>query len=426
MNILIVGSGGREHALAWKIAQSPLVTSIASAPGNPGMASLGETFAVSPTDVAGQVALAQRLKADLVVVGPDAAVAAGLADALIEVGVAVFAPTAAAGRVESSKAFTKALAAREGIPTAPYAVFTDAAEAKAGLEAFAPPYVVKADGLTAGKGVTIAATRAEAEAAIDSAMGGRFGAAGARVVLEGFLQGEEVSLFALSDGASAMAFGSAQDHKRAYDGDLGPNTGGMGCYAPSPAFDATLEAEAMARIARPALAGLAADGTPYRGVLYVGLMLTPTGPQLVEFNARFGDPETQVMMIRLESDIVPYLLACARGGLDRLPPPVWRREAGICVVLATEGYPDAPRTGGEILLPSRFEPGVSVFHAGTALKDGRLICAGGRTLNICALGETLAEARDKAHRAIASIVFPGGFHRRDIGWRALAPTAPGR
>jgi phosphoribosylamine--glycine ligase len=426
MKILVVGSGGREHALAWKIAKSPRVTSVVCAPGNPGMAALGEVAAVAAVDVAGQVALAQRIGADLVVVGPDAAIEAGLSDALARAGIACFAPSAAAGRIESSKAFMKSFASRHGIPTAAFETFDDSAPAKVALSRFTPPYVIKADGLAAGKGVIIAPTLDEGRTAVDAILGGRFGPAGARVVIEEFMAGEEVSLFALCDGTHAIAFGSAQDHKRAFDGDKGPNTGGMGAYAPAPAFTAALQAAAMEQIVAPAMRGLAAEGAPYRGVVFAGLMLTDTGPRLVEFNARFGDPETQVLMMRLESDVVPYLLACARGGLADLPPPLWRDEAVICVVLAAEGYPATPVAGSAISLPgSGFGEGVEVFHAGTTMTGGQLTAAGGRVLNVCARAPSLAEARARAYEAIDQIGWPGGFHRRDIGWRALESRPAG-
>ena len=422
MNILLVGSGGREHALAWKIVQSPLVTHLVSAPGNPGMAKLGETRAVAATDVAGQVALAKEIGADLVVIGPDAAVAAGLADALADAGVACFGPTAAAGRLESSKAFTKAFADRHGLPTARYGVFEAAAPAKAFLDRFTAPYVVKADGLAAGKGVVIAPDRASAEAAIDDALGGRFGAAGARLVIEEFLEGEIASLFALSDGKTSLIFGGAQDAKRAFDGDLGPNTGGMGTYSPAPALTPAVVEAARTRLIEPALAGIAAEGAPYRGVLFCEMMITAEGPKLVEFNARFGDPECQVLMLRLESDIVPYLTAAATGRLAELPAPVWRNEAAVCVVLAANGYPDAPQTGSVILgAEADLGPDVVVFHAGTGRRaDGALIAAGGRVLNVCALAPTLAEARRRAYEAIGRIDWPQGFHRTDIALKAIA------
>ena len=421
MNILLVGSGGREHALAWKIAQSPLLARLVSAPGNPGMAKLGDIRPVKATDVPNLVALAREIAADLVVIGPDATVEAGLADALALAGIPCFGPTAAAGRLESSKAFTKAFCDRHHLPTAAYGVFDQAAPAKDFLGRFQPPYVIKADGLAAGKGVVIAPTRAEAEAAIDDALGGRFGAAGARVVIEEFLPGEIVSLFALCDGEAVMLFGAAQDHKRAFDNDQGPNTGGMGTYSPAPILTPELTERARTALVEPAMRGIAAEGAPYRGVLFCEMMLTPDGPKLVEFNARFGDPECQVQMLRLQSDLVPYLMACATGRLADLPAPVWREEAAICVVLAADGYPTAPKTGSIVRgAENDLGEGVTVFHAGTARNAaGDLVAAGGRVLNVCARGETLAEARNRAYAAIARIDWPEGFHRTDIALRAV-------
>ena len=419
MNILLVGSGGREHALAWKIAQSPLATRLVAAPGNPGMAAQCELRAVAATDVAGLVALAREIAADLVVIGPETAVEAGLADALATAGIPCFGPTAAAGRLESSKAFTKAFCDRHGLPTGAYAVCETAAEAKAALARFAPPYVIKADGLAAGKGVVIAERRADADAAIDDAFGGRFGAAGARVVIEEFLEGEIGSLFALCDGETTMLFGGVQDHKRAFDGERGPNTGGMGTYSPAPVFTPELVEQVRIRLAERAFAGIAKDGAPYRGVLFVELMATAEGPKLVEFNVRFGDPECQVLMLRLESDLVPYLAACAEGRLAGMPQPKWRDEAAVCVVVAAKGYPGTPTAGGEIAIPADLGDAV-VFHAGTTRDEaGVLRAAGGRILNVCARGATLREARDKAYAAVAKIHYPDGFHRTDIGWRAL-------
>ncbi|RAK64352.1 phosphoribosylamine--glycine ligase [Phenylobacterium kunshanense] len=421
MNILLVGSGGREHALAWKIAASPLVKRLVAAPGNPGMAAQCEVRSVAATDVPALVALATEIAADLVVIGPESAVAVGLGDALQTAGIPCFGPVAQAGQLESSKAFTKAFTDRYGLPTSAYAVCESADDAKRALDRFEPPYVIKADGLAAGKGVVIAPERGEAEAAIDDAFGGRFGAAGARVVVEEFLEGEIGSLFALCDGKNSMLFGWAQDHKRAFDGDQGPNTGGMGTYSPAPVFTPELVEQVRTRLVEPAFAGIAADGAPYRGVLFVELMATKTGPKLVEFNVRFGDPECQVLMLRLESDLVPYLVACAEGRLAEMPPPVWRDEAAICVVLAAKGYPDQPAAGGEIRgADADFGPDVAVFHAGTRLDEvGVLRAAGGRVLNVCARAATLREARDKAYAAIAQIDFPDGFCRTDIGWRAL-------
>jgi len=421
MNILLVGSGGREHALAWKIAASPLVSRLVAAPGNPGMAAQCELRAVSATDVESLVALAQDIAADLVVIGPESSVAAGLGDALAAAGIPCFGPSAEAGQLESSKAFTKAFCDRYGLPTSAYAVCENAAEAKAALDRFQPPYVIKADGLAAGKGVVIATERAEAEAAIDETFGGRFGAAGARVVIEEFLEGEIGSLFALCDGKDSMVFGWAQDHKRAFDGEQGPNTGGMGTYSPAPVFTPELVEQVRTRLVEPAFAGIAADGAPYRGVLFVEFMATKHGPKLVEFNVRFGDPECQVLMLRLESDLVPYLMACAQGRLADMPPPVWSEESAVCVVVAADGYPGTPKAGGRIGgTDADFGAGQLVFHAGTRRDEaGVLRASGGRVLNVCAKGADLREARDRAYAAVDAIDFPDGFCRRDIGWRAL-------
>lgn len=422
LTILLVGSGGREHALAWKISASPLTKRLVAAPGNPGMAGLCEVRPVSATDVDGLLALAREIAADLVVIGPESAVDAGLADALAKAGIACFGPTAQAGQLESSKAFTKAFTDRHGLPTAAYRVCEDVDAARLALDAFSPPYVIKADGLAAGKGVVIAETRAEAVAAVEDALGGRFGTAGARVVIEEFLVGEIGSCFALCDGKTSMLFGGAQDHKRAYDGELGPNTGGMGTYSPAPVFTPELDEQIRTRLAEPAFAGIAAEGAPYRGVLFVEFMATAEGPRLVEFNVRFGDPECQVLMLRLESDLVPYLVACASGRLNEMKPPVWRDEAAVCIVMAADGYPDSPVTGSIIRGAEQdFGPEVVVFHAGTRRDaDGTLRASGGRVLNVCARGATLKGALDKAYAAVDAIDWPGGFHRRDIGWRALA------
>jgi phosphoribosylamine---glycine ligase len=421
MNVLLVGSGGREHALAWKIAQSPQLRRLVAAPGNPGIAALCECRSVGVTDVEGLAALAREIAADLVVVGPEAALEAGLADRMAEVGIPCFGPTASAARLETSKAFTKAFAARHGLPTGGYETCETIAAARAALDRFEPPYVIKADGLAAGKGVVIAKDRAEAEVAVEDMLGGRFGGAGARVVIEAFLEGEEASLFALSDGQTAVLFGAAQDHKRAFDGDEGPNTGGMGTYSPAPVVTPAVLEAAERTLIRPTVAGLAAEGTPYRGVLFAGLMIDGGAPSLVEFNARFGDPECQVLMLRLNSDLLPYLYAAATGTLAALPPPEWRHEAAICVVLAARGYPDAPEKGSVITGADQdFGPEVAIFHAGTALRaDGALVAAGGRVLNVCARGATLAAARERAYAALARIHWPEGFHRTDIAWRAL-------
>jgi phosphoribosylamine--glycine ligase len=420
MNILLVGSGGREHALAWKIAQSPLLKRMVAAPGNPGIAEVCETRAVGVTDIDALVALAQEIEADLVVAGPESSLEAGLADRLAELSIPCFGPTAEAAQLETSKAFTKQFCDRHGLPTAGYGVFEDAQTAKDYLNQFDAPYVIKADGLAAGKGVVIAQDRAEADAAIDDMLGGRFGAAGARVVIEEYMTGEEASLFALTDGVTSILIGSAQDHKRAYDGDQGPNTGGMGTYSPTPVLTEALTLEAWASMIQPAVTGMADENMPYRGVLYAGLMLTPTGPRLVEFNARFGDPECQVLMLRLKSDLLPLLYACATGDLANAPVPEWHNDAAICVVLAAKGYPDSPEAGTVIAgAGADFGPDVKVFHAGTVLEGSVLKAAGGRVLNVCARGATLAQARERAYAAVDKIDWPGGFHRRDIGWRAL-------
>jgi len=422
MNILLVGSGGREHALAWKIAQSPLVRRLVIAPGNPGMEKLGELRPVKADDVVGLVALAQDIGADLVVVGPEIALAAGLADRLEELGIACFGPTAKAAQLETSKAFSKAFLERHGIPTAGYGVHEDAASAKAALSGFNPPYVIKADGLAAGKGVAISPSRQDAEAEIDWMLGGKFGQAGARVVIEEFMEGEEGSLFALCDGQGAVLIGGAQDHKRAFDGDTGPNTGGMGAYSPAPVLSEEVVSVAYANVIQPTLRGMALEGAPYRGVLYAGLMVTPDGPKVVEFNARFGDPECQVLMMRLDGDIVPYLLACGQGNVMDLPAPSFKPQSVICVVLAAQGYPQSPLEGSIIRGAEQdFGPDVQVFHAGTKRRDdGMLVSAGGRVLSICAQGDTLEQARERAYAAVAAIDWPAGFFRSDIGWRALS------
>ena len=421
MNILLVGSGGREHALAWKIAQSPLVKRLVIAPGNPGMEKLGELRPVKVTDADQLAAVAREIRADLVVVGPESALEKGLADRLNAAGIPCFGPTAKAAQLETSKAFSKAFMERHEIPTAGFGVYERLHEARQALTVFKPPYVIKADGLAAGKGVAISPTKREAEREIEWMLGGRFGQAGARVVIEEFMAGEEGSLFALSDGRHYVLLGGAQDHKRAYDGDLGPNTGGMGAYSPAPVFTPELVEAAERDVVAPVIAGMAREGMPYRGVLYAGLMATDEGPKVVEFNARFGDPECQVLMMRLAGDIVPVLLACARGDLSRTPPPEFLPETVICVVMAAQGYPDSPVEGSIIRGAEQdFGPHVQVFHAGTRRQeDGQLVAAGGRVLNICARGKDVAQARERAYAAIKKIDWPGGFNRTDIGWRAL-------
>jgi phosphoribosylamine--glycine ligase len=419
MNILIIGSGGREHALAWKIRRSPLVTKLFCAPGNPGIAQEAECAALDPADHSAIVAFARAHAIDLVVVGPEAPLVAGLADALSAAGIKVFGPTAAAARLEGSKGFTKDLCARMGIPTGAYERFNNAPRAKAYARRMGAPIVVKADGLAAGKGVTVAMTLDAALDAIDACFEGAFGGAGAEVVVEEFLEGEEVSFFCLCDGAVALPFGSAQDHKRVGDGDTGPNTGGMGAYSPAPAFTPQIEARVMHEIVEPTLRGMAEIGAPFSGVLFAGLMLTAQGPKLIEYNTRFGDPECQVLMTRLDGDLVPLLLAAAEARLSEVSAR-WHDEAALTVVMAAEGYPGTPRKGTAISGLDRAEAsGAKVFHAGTALADGKLVANGGRVLNVTATGATVSAAQASAYRAVDLIDWPGGFCRRDIGWRAV-------
>lgn len=423
MRILVVGGGGREHALCWAIAASPLCTKLFCAPGNAGIAQIAECVDVPAEDLAGQVALAKRETIDFVVVGPEGPLVAGLADRLAEAGIKVFGPSAKAAQLEGSKGFTKELCRRHNIPTAAYERFTDLAKAETYIKTIGAPIVVKADGLAAGKGVVIAETVEQALAAVrDMLSGNRFGAAGASVVVEEFMEGEEASLFALCDGEHALALAGAQDHKRAFDDDTGPNTGGMGAYSPAPILDAGMIERAMREIVLPTVRGLKAEGMPYRGVLYAGLMIGAKGPRLVEYNCRFGDPETQVLMMRLKSDIVPALLACAEGGLGHFDLR-WSADAALTVVMAAKGYPDAYRKGTEIrnLTAASKVEGVEIFHAGTRFgPDGAIILAnGGRVLNVTALAPTVEEARSRAYRAIDLVDWPEGFCRRDIAWRAV-------
>ena len=355
----------------------------------------------------------------LVVIGPEAPLVEGLADSLRAEGVPVFGPNRAAAQLEGSKHFTKALCDRAGIPTAGYVHATALEEAKAALDRFEPPYVLKADGLAAGKGVVISETREEAEAALAEMFGGQFGSAGAEVVIEEFMRGEEASLFAITDGKTVVPFGTAQDHKRVGEGDTGPNTGGMGAYSPAPVLTPELEKRAMAEIVRPTVAKMAEEGTPYSGVLYAGLMLTEDGPKLVEYNARFGDPECQVLMMRFAGDLVETMLACAEGRLGELPPPEFSADTTLIVVMAARGYPGTPEKGGTIELDEAKSDGAKVFHAGTALKDGKLVANGGRVLNVTATGANVTEAQAAAYKAVDAIDFPTGFTRRDIGWREV-------
>ncbi|MSP66585.1 MAG: phosphoribosylamine--glycine ligase [Alphaproteobacteria bacterium] len=421
MRVLVVGSGGREHALCWALAASPLLDALFCAPGNAGIAEQAACVGIAADDIPGLVAFARAERIGLVVVGPEGPLVAGLVDALQAEGIKAFGPTAAAARLEGSKGFTKDLAARAGIPTAAYGRFADAAAARAYVAAHGAPIVVKADGLAAGKGVTVAATVAEANAAIDAALGGRFGAAGASLVIEAVLAGEEASFFALVDGRHALPLATAQDHKRACDGDQGANTGGMGAYSPAPSVTPALAGQVMDRIIEPTVAAMAAAGTPFKGILYAGLMIGADGPKLLEYNVRFGDPECQVLMPRLMSDLLPALIATCDGELKRFSLR-WYDDPALCVVMAARGYPDAYQKGSEIrgLAALGGIPGVTVFHAGTAREGERLIATGGRVLGVTATAPTLAEARLRAYRAVDCIDWPGGFCRRDIGARALA------
>src|SRR6267154_1677268 len=417
MRVLVVGSGGREHALAWAIAASPLVDQVYCAPGNAGIAEDAECVPIAVGDTAGLIAFCHKAAIDFVVVGPEAPLVAGLVDALESAGIAAFGPSQAAAALEGSKGFLKDLCAREGIPTAAYRRFRDAAAAKAYIAAQGAPIVVKADGLAAGKGVTVAATLAEAYAAVDMALGeARFGAAGAEIVVEECLQGEEASFFALVDGTNALPLAAAQDHKRVGDGDTGPNTGGMGAFSPTPLVTPAVEDIVMERIILPTVRAMHHDGRPFKGVLYAGLMLTEAGPQLLEYNVRFGDPECQVLMMRLRSDLMPALIA-TRDGILKEVDLRWYDEAALCVVRAARGYPDDPQRGSEIrgLDAAASDPETKIFHAGTRHDGDRLLADGGRVLGVTALGRDLGAARDRAYRAVDKIDWPEGFGRRDIG-----------
>ena len=415
MNILLLGSGGREDALAWRLRQSPSCERLVAAPGNPGIARWAECVGADPCDPVAMVELARSTDADLIVVGPEAPLVAGVTDALRDAGFAVFGPSAKAAQLEGSKGFTKDLCRDNGIPTADYMRVDLADDARAALDRFGLPVVIKADGLAGGKGVTVASTRAEAEAVIDAV-------GDASLVIEEFLAGEEASLFALVDGETAVPLASAQDHKRVGEGDTGPNTGGMGAYAPAPVLTPELERQAMEEIVRPTARALAAAGTPFNGVLYAGLMLTAEGPKLIEYNVRFGDPECEAIMPLIDGDFAELLHAVAAGRLADIDPPSLAPKHSMTVIVAARGYPGTPASGGlvrEIESAEQIE-GVTVFHAGTALTDSGLIAKGGRVLAVTAVADTFASARARAYRAVDQIDFADGFHRRDIGWRELA------
>jgi phosphoribosylamine--glycine ligase len=417
MNLLLIGSGAREHALAWKLAQSPLLGKLFAAPGNPGIAEHAELVAIDPADHRAVADFCIRHSIGLVVIGPEAPLVDGLADNLRTMGFRVFGPNKLAAQLEGSKGFTKDLSMRENIPTARYARASDRLAAEAALADFGLPVVVKADGLAAGKGVAIAETAEQAAAALDSVFGDSDGA----VVIEEFLEGEEVSFFALTDGETVIPFGSAQDHKRVGEGDTGPNTGGMGAYSPASLFTPEIERRTLDEIVLPTIRSMAANGAPFSGILYAGLMLTKSGPMLIEYNVRFGDPECQVLMLRLESDLLPLMVATAEGRLAEAEPPVFRDEAALAVVIAASGYPGEAARGGSIAgLDRAAASGAEIFHGGTATDaKGGLVASGGRILTVAALGEDVAAAQRAAYQAVDSIDFPDGFARRDIGWREI-------
>lgn len=419
MNILLIGSGGREHALAWAIAASPVCGTLFAAPGNPGIGEIARTVQVKVTDHQAVIDFCRAEAIGLVVVGPEAPLVAGLADDLWAAGIKVFGPKKFPAQLEGSKGFTKDICARYDIPTAAYGRFRDKPSALAYLEAQGAPIVIKADGLAAGKGVTVAMDMDTARSAIEDIFSGKFG--GAECVIEEFLEGEEASFFVMTDGTHALPLATAQDHKRVGDGDTGPNTGGMGAYSPAPCMTPALCTEALEKIVKPTIRALSDMGHPYVGVLYAGLILTKDGPKLIEYNCRFGDPEAQVLMMRLKDDLVTLLLACCDGTLDKVSAR-WFDDVALTVVMCARGYPDEPLKGTAIrgLEAAAAMEGVEIFHAGTAAKDGMIVANGGRVLNVTARGKTVREARERAYAAVASIDWPQGFYRHDIGWRALA------
>lgn len=419
MKVLLIGSGGREHALAWKIAQSPKLTRLYAAPGNPGIAEEATLVALDTDNHAAVTDFCLKEAIDFVVVGPEGPLVAGLADVLSAAGIAVFGPSAAAAQLEGSKGFTKDLCARYDIPTGAYGRFTDAETAKAYVRDQGAPIVIKADGLAAGKGVTVAMELDEALAAVDDCFDGAFGAAGAEVVVEAYLDGEEASFFCLSDGKTALALASAQDHKRVGDGDTGPNTGGMGAYSPAPVMTPEMIERTMKEIIEPTMRGMAESGHPFSGVFFAGLMITAKGPELIEYNVRFGDPECQVLMMRMKSDLLPLLYAAATGALAGMEAE-WRDETALTVVMASKGYPGSYDKNTPIAALPAASPQTKVFHAGTAMKDGSLVATGGRVLNITAIGESASAAKDRAYSAVDGVSWDNGFYRHDIGWRAVA------
>lgn len=423
MRILLVGSGGREHALAWKLKQSKLCTSLICAPGNAGISEIVPCRPVSVEDIDGLVQLAQDEAIDFVVVGPEIPLSLGIVDRLKKIGIPAFGPSAAAARLESSKGFTKDLCQKYNIPTAAYQRFTDKSDAFAFLDKMGAPIVIKADGLAAGKGVVVALTLDEARAAVEDMLSGNaFGSSGASIVIEEFMEGEEISYFALTDGVNILPLATAQDHKRVGDGDTGPNTGGMGAYSPARLMTPALDQIVINEILKPTILGMAADGHPFQGVLYAGLMVKDGRPRLVEYNARFGDPECQTLMLRLTSDLVELLYACALGVLNTVEPPKWSDHPSLCVVMAAEGYPGVYRKNTVIrgLDKAAAIPDVQVFHAGTVNgNDGQILAVGGRVLGVCATGPDVTSARERAYKAVDQIDWPEGFCRRDIAWRAI-------
>ncbi|MEM9279507.1 MAG: phosphoribosylamine--glycine ligase [Pseudomonadota bacterium] len=419
MNILLIGSGGREHALAWKLVQSPKCSKLYCAPGNAGIAQCAECVALDIADHSAIIGFCKENDIEYVVVGPEAPLVAGLADDLQGAAIKSFGPSAYAAQLEGSKGFTKDLCAEYNIPTAAYKRFTDASSAKAFLDEMSIPVVIKADGLAAGKGVVIAETREDAEAAIDDCFAGSFGEAGHEVVIEAFLEGEEASLFALCDGQTALMLGTAQDHKRVGDGDTGPNTGGMGAYSPAPVMTQAMIDRTMSEIIVPTLAGMHARGHPFKGILYAGLMITDKGPELIEYNVRFGDPECQVLMTRLNSDLLELMIGASEGSLLEHDAE-WSNDSALTVVMASNGYPGSYEKNTVIAgIQDAEADGAIVFHAGTAYSDGRLVATGGRVLNITALGDSVSQAQSLAYSAVGRINWGNGFCRSDIGWRAV-------
>jgi phosphoribosylamine---glycine ligase len=419
-HVLLIGSGGREHALAWALSASPLIGQLYCAPGNAGMAGLGQCVDLDAGDSRAVIAFCRQYDIGLAVIGPEAPLVAGLADDLRAAGIRTFGPSKEAAQLEGSKRFTKILCAEHNIPTAAFAAFTEQGAALAYVRSVDAPLVVKADGLAAGKGVVMAETLEQAEAAVKTCFGGAFGQGGASVVIEEMLTGEEVSFFALCDGQNVLPLASAQDHKRAFDGDTGPNTGGMGAYSPAPVLTEAMTRRTMDEIILPTVAAMRARGTPFQGVLYAGLMITADSPKLIEYNVRFGDPECQVLMMRLRSDLLAALLATVDGVLDKFSLR-WSDDAALTIVMATSGYPGLYETGSEIkgLERAGAHDGVMVFHAGTKCDGHRVVASGGRVLNITATAKTIAQARSQAYAAAGEIDWPQGFYRRDIGWRAI-------